>query len=77
MRTSSNDIRRGIMGTHHPSKEQAHNRTDKDGKEYIKMYIRRQKNKRLGKRKDKRYRRGKTNQKTEVDMGRARQQDTR
>ena len=36
MRTSSNDIRRGNMGAHHPSKEQASSRTNKDGKEYVK-----------------------------------------
>ena len=30
---SCNDIRRGNMGTHQPSKEQASSRTNKDGKE--------------------------------------------
>ena len=35
-----------------------------------------QKNKHLGKRKDKGHRRDWTSQKTEVDLGRARQQDT-
>ena len=39
MRTSSNDIRRGNMGTHHPSKEQASSRTNKDEKEYVKYHI--------------------------------------
>jgi len=38
-RTSSNDIWRGNMGTHHPSKEQATSRTNKDGKEYVKHPI--------------------------------------
>ncbi len=38
MRTSSNDIRRGNMGTHHPSKEQASSHTNKDGKEYAKRH---------------------------------------
>ena len=39
MRSSSNGIRRGNMGTHHPSKEQAGNRTNRDGKEYVKHHI--------------------------------------
>ena len=39
MCTSSNDIRRRNMGTHHPSKEQASSRTNKDGKEYVKHHI--------------------------------------
>ncbi|KAK2189674.1 hypothetical protein NP493_100g07014 [Ridgeia piscesae] len=39
MRTSSNDIRRGNMGTHHPSKEQASSRTNKDGQEYVKHHV--------------------------------------
>ena len=33
MRTSSNDIRRGNMGTHRPNKEQVSSRNSKDGKE--------------------------------------------
>ena len=53
MRTSSNDIRRGNMGTHRPSKEQASSRTNKDGKEYVNHHTQAQKNKHLGKRKDK------------------------
>ncbi len=57
MRTSSNDIRRGNMGTHHPSKEQASSRTNKDGKKYAKHHIPGQKNKHLGKRKRKGHRR--------------------
>ena len=53
MRTSSNDIRRGNMGTHHPSKEQASSRTNKVGKEYVQHHIPEQKNKHLGLRKTK------------------------
>ena len=45
MRTSNNDIRCGNMDTHHPSKEQASCRTNKDGKEYVKHHIPGQKNK--------------------------------
>ena len=52
MRTSSNDIRRGNVCTHQPSKEQASSCTNKDGKEYVKDHIPREKNKHLGKRKD-------------------------
>ena len=48
-----------------------------NGKEYAKHRIPGQKNKHLGERKDKGYRRDWTTQKTEVDLGRARQQDTR
>ena len=77
MRTSSNDIRHGNMGTHHPSKEQASRRTQKDGKECVKYDMPWQKNKHLGKRKDTGHRRDGTSQKTVVDLGRARQQDTR
>ena len=65
------------MGTQHPSKEQASSRMNKDGKEYVIYHIPGQKNKHLGKRKDKGHRRDWTSQKTEVDLGRARQQDTR
>ena len=46
MRTSSNDIRCGYMGTHHPCKEQASSRTNKDGKAYyinVKHHIQGQK----------------------------------
>ena len=39
MHTSTNDILHGNMGTHHPSKEQASSRTNKDGKEYVKHHI--------------------------------------
>ena len=53
VRTSSNDIRRGNMGIHHPSKEQASSRTNKDGKKYVKHHIPGQKNKYQGKKKDK------------------------
>ena len=52
MRTSSNAIWCGYMGTHHPSKEQASSRTSKDGKEYVKHHISEQKIKHLDKRKD-------------------------
>ena len=51
MHTSSNDIQRGNMGTHHPSKEQASSRTNKDGKECVKHHIPGHKNKHVGKRK--------------------------
>ena len=34
MRTSSNEIRRGNMGTHHPRKEQTNRCKNKTGKEY-------------------------------------------
>ena len=77
MRTSNNDTRRGNMGTHQPSKEQASSRTNIDGKEYVKNHIPGQKNKHLCKKKDKGHRRGCTSQKTEADLDRARQQDTR
>ena len=77
VRTSSNDIRRGNMGIHHPSKEQASSHTNKDGKEYVKHHIPGQKNKHLSKRKDKGHRRNWTSHKTEVDLSRARQQNTR
>ena len=53
MHTSGNDIRHGNMGTHHPCKEQASSRTNKDGKEYVKYHTSGQKHKHLGKRKDK------------------------
>jgi len=39
MPTSSNDIRRGNMSTHHQNKEQVSSRTNKDGKEYVKQNI--------------------------------------
>ena len=39
MRNSSNDIRRGNMGTHHTCKEQYSIRTNKYGKEYVKHHI--------------------------------------
>ena len=45
MRTSSYDIRRGNMGTHQPSNEQASSRAHKDGKECAKHHIPGQKNK--------------------------------
>ena len=57
MRTSSNDIRRGNMGTRHPSTDQTSSRTNKYGKEYAKNHIPEQKNKHLGNRKDKGHRR--------------------
>ena len=75
MGTSSNDIRRGNIETHHPSKEQASNRTNKDRKEYVKHHIPGQKNKHLGKRKDKA--KCHIRQKMEVDPGRVRQEDRR
>ena len=56
MRTSSNAIRRGNIGTHHSSKEQASSHANKDGKEYAKHHIPGQKSKQLGKRKNKGYR---------------------
>ena len=71
MRTSSNGIRRGNLGTHHPSKEQARSRTNKDGREYAKHHIPAMKNKLLGKRQDKGHRLDWTSQKAEVDLGRA------
>ena len=40
----SNGVRRGNMDTHHPCKEEASSRTNKDGKEYVKNHIPRQKN---------------------------------
>ena len=55
------------MCSHHPSKEKASSRTSKDGKEYVKHHIPGQKNKHLGKRKDKCYRRDCISEKTEVD----------
>ena len=45
MRTSSNDIRRGNMGTRQSSKDQASNRTNKYGNEYAKHHINGQKTK--------------------------------
>ena len=65
MRTSSNGIWRGNMGTHHPSKEQASSRTNKDGKEYVVIE------------KTKVTDVIRTNQEAEVDLGRACQQDKR
>ena len=44
------------MATHHPSKEQASSRTNKDGKEYVKHHIPGQKNKHMDKRKDQGFR---------------------
>ena len=41
------------MVTHHPSKEQASSRPNKDGKEYVKHHIPGQKEKHLGEREDK------------------------
>ena len=58
MLTSSNDLRRGNMGTHHPSKEQGSSRTNKNGKEYVIHHMQEQKNKHLGKRKDNGHRHG-------------------
>ena len=75
--TFCSDIRRGNMITHHPSKEQASSRTNEDGKKYVRQHIPRQKNKHMGKRKDKPHRRDWKSQETEVDLGRARQQHTR
>ena len=78
MLISSNDMRRGNMGTHQPSKEQASSRTNKDVKEYVKHHIPyRDRNKNLVKRKEMGHRLDRTSQKTEVDLGRTRQQDTR
>ena len=37
MRISSNGVRRGNMGTHHPGKEQASSRTNKDVREKTKF----------------------------------------
>ena len=76
--TSSNDIRRRNMGTHQASKERPSSCTKKDGKDqYVKHHILGQKYKHLGKRKDNGHRPDQISQKTEVDLGRARQQDTR
>ena len=55
-RPRSKDILREHMGTHHPSKEQASSRTNKDRKEYVKHHIPGQKGKHLGKIKDKGHR---------------------
>ena len=44
-------------GTHHPCRQQASSRTEKDGKEYVKHHIPGKKNKHLGKKKDKGHRR--------------------
>ena len=81
MRTSSNDIRRGNMGTH-PSKEQDSSRTNKDGKSMLNITYR--------DRKTNIWIREETNvtdaieqvigqksHRAEVDLGRARQPDTR
>ena len=57
MRTSSDYIRRGKIGTHHPSEEQGITRTDKDGQMYVKHHVPGQNNKHLGKKKDKGHRR--------------------
>ena len=72
MRTSNNDIRRGNMDTNQPSKEQASIRTNKYGKKCPQHHIPAQKNKHLGKTKDKCYRRDWTSEKTKVDPGRTR-----
>ena len=77
MHTSSNYMRRGNMGTRHPSKEQASRCKNIYRKEYSKYHISGQKNKHLGKRKDKCHRHDGTSPKTEVDLGRARQQEIR
>ena len=53
MRTFSNDVRRRNTVTHQSCKEKASNRTNKDGKEYVKHHIPGHKNKHRGKRKDK------------------------
>jgi len=77
MCTSRNDIQDRNMGSNHSCKEQAGSHTNKDGKEYVKYHIPGQKNKHLGKRKNKGHRRDWTSEKTEVDLGRSCQQDTR
>ena len=64
--------RHGNMGTHHSIKEHASSRTNKAGKENVKHHIPGQK-----KTRDRGHRRDWTSQKTEVVLGRARQQDTR
>ena len=46
MPISSSDIKRGNMGTHQPSKEQASSNTNKDGKGYVKHHINRNQGKR-------------------------------
>ena len=76
-KTIKKKAREDIMGTHHLCKEQASSLTNKDGKENVKHHLPGQKNKHLGKKKDQGQRRDWTSQKTEVDLGRARQQDTR
>ena len=58
------DIRGENMGTHHPNKEQASSRTNKDGKEYVKHHIPGQKNKHLGKRTEQGHRHDGTSRKT-------------
>ena len=52
-RISSNDIRRGNMDTHQPRKEQTNRCANTEGKKYVKHHIPGQKNKHLGKRKNK------------------------
>ena len=52
MRTCSNDVQHGNMGTHHPSKVQASSPTNEDGKEYVKHHKPGEKSKHLDKRKD-------------------------
>ena len=68
--TCNNDVRCVNMGTLQTSKGQASRCTIKDGKEYVKHHIPGQKNKHLGKRKDKSH-------SQEVVLGKARQQNTR
>ena len=47
MLTSSNDLRRENMGTHHPSKEQGSSRKNKNGKEYVIHHMQEQKKKNM------------------------------
>ena len=76
MRTSSNDIRRGNMGTHHPCKKQASSRTKME-RSMLNITYRERKTNIWVREMTKGHRRDWTSQKTDVDLGRAGQQDTR
>ena len=65
------------MGIHQPGKEDVSSGTNNVGKKYVRCHIPRQKSSHLGNRKDTCHRCDWSSQKTKVDLGRARQQDTR
>ena len=73
MRSSSNDIQRGNMGTHQPSKEQASSRTTQMERNMLNIAYRDRRKTNMGKRKDQGHRR---DWNTEVDLGRTRLQIT-